>query len=54
MIGASGLSDDDDGKNDGLLWKLAESIRLQNNIFTASPLKSFSKFKIIFFQRILR
>jgi hypothetical protein len=27
MIGASGLSDDDDGKNDGLKWKLAESVR---------------------------
>ncbi len=25
MVGASGLSDDDDGKNDGLKWKLAES-----------------------------
>ena len=24
VIGASGLSDDDDGKNDGLKWKLAE------------------------------
>jgi hypothetical protein len=27
VIGASGLSDDDDGKNDGLKWKLAESAR---------------------------
>ncbi len=27
MIGASGLCDDDDGKNDGLKWKLAESVR---------------------------
>jgi hypothetical protein len=27
VIGASGLSDDDDGKNDGLKWKLAESVR---------------------------
>jgi hypothetical protein len=26
VIGASGLSDDDDGKNDGLKWKLAESV----------------------------
>jgi hypothetical protein len=25
VIGASELSDDDDGKNDGLKWKLAES-----------------------------
>jgi hypothetical protein len=24
---ASGLSDDDDGKNDGLKWKLEESVR---------------------------
>jgi len=24
--GASGRSDDDDGKNDGLKWKLAESV----------------------------
>ncbi len=24
-MGASGLNDDDDGKNDGLKWKLAES-----------------------------
>jgi hypothetical protein len=43
VIGASGLSDDDDGKNDRLKWKLAESVRQQNNIFTASPLSSFSK-----------
>jgi hypothetical protein len=27
VIGASGLSDDDDGKNYGLKWKLAESVR---------------------------
>ncbi len=27
VIGASGLSDDDDGKNEGLKWKLAESVR---------------------------
>ncbi len=26
VIGARGLSDDDDGKNDGLTWKLAESV----------------------------
>jgi hypothetical protein len=26
VIGASGLGDDDDGKNDGLKWKLAESV----------------------------
>ncbi len=26
VIGASGLSDDDDSKNDGLKWKLAESV----------------------------
>ena len=44
MIGASGLSDDDDGENDGRKWKLAEPIRLGNNIFTASLLSSFSKF----------
>ncbi len=36
----SGLSDDD-GKNDGLKWKLAESVRQRNNIFTASPLSAF-------------
>jgi hypothetical protein len=40
-IGASGLGDDDDGKNDGLKWKLAESVRKRNKIFTASPLLSF-------------
>ncbi len=27
VIGASGMSDDDDDKNDGLKWKLAESVR---------------------------
>ena len=27
MTGVSGLSDDDDGKNDGLKWKLADSVR---------------------------
>ncbi len=54
MIGVSALSDDDDGKHEGLLWKLAESVRLRNNIFTASPLTSFSKCKIRFFQRILK
>ncbi len=32
MIGACGLSDDDDGKNDGLKWKLEESVRQQNKI----------------------
>ncbi len=48
MFGASGVSDDDDGKNDGLKWKLAESVRLRNNIFTASMLSSFSKFTIRF------
>ncbi len=32
MIGASGLSDNDDGKNDGLR-KQAESVRLRNNGF---------------------
>jgi len=45
MISASGLSDDDDGKNDGLKSKIAESVRERNNILTASPLSSFSKFK---------
>ena len=49
MIGASGLSDDDDVKNEGLNWKLAESVRWWNNIFTTSPLSSFSKFKIRLF-----
>jgi hypothetical protein len=44
-MSASGLSDDDDDKNDGLKWKLAESVRKRKNIFTASPLSSFSKFK---------
>ncbi len=34
VIGPSGLSDDDDGKNDGRKWKLAESVRLRDNIFT--------------------
>jgi hypothetical protein len=28
VIGARGLSDDDIGKNDGLKWKLAESVLL--------------------------
>ncbi len=41
VIGASGLSDDNDGKNDGLKWKLAESVRYKNNILTAIPLSSF-------------
>jgi hypothetical protein len=27
VIRTSGLRDDDDGKNDGLKWKLAESVR---------------------------
>ncbi len=27
VSGACGLSDDDDGKNDGLKWKLADSVR---------------------------
>jgi hypothetical protein len=45
MIGASGLRDDNDSKNDGLKWKLAESVCYGNNIFMASPLSSFSKFK---------
>ncbi len=43
MIGASGLSDDDDGKNDGLKFKLAKSDRQRNYIVTASLLSSFSK-----------
>jgi hypothetical protein len=43
VIGASRLSDDDDSKNYGLKWKLAESAHWRNNIFTASPLSSFSK-----------
>jgi len=33
VIGASGLSDDDDGKNDGLKLKLTESGRRRNDIF---------------------
>jgi hypothetical protein len=43
VIGASRLSDDDDSKNYGLKWKLAESVHWRNNIFTASQLSSFSK-----------
>jgi len=50
VIGASGLSDDDDSQDDALKWKLAESVRWQNNIFPASPLSSYSKFKIRFFK----
>jgi hypothetical protein len=46
VIGASGLSDGDNGKNDGLKWKLAESVRQRNNIFTASPLSSFSNSRV--------
>jgi hypothetical protein len=49
-MAASGLSDDDDGKNDGLKWKLAESDGSRSIIFTASPLASFAKFKIRFFK----
>jgi hypothetical protein len=45
LIGASGLSDDDEGKNDGLKWKLAESVHWQDNVFAASPLCHFKKFK---------
>ncbi len=41
MTGACEQNDDDDGKNDGLKWKLAESVRLRNNIFTVCPLSSF-------------
>jgi hypothetical protein len=37
----SGLNDDDDGKNDGLKWKLAKSFRQRTNFFTANPLSSF-------------
>ncbi len=44
MIGASGLSDENDGKNEGPKWKLVESVRKRNNILTASPLSSFSNF----------
>ncbi len=47
MISKSGLGYDDDGKNDGLKWKLAELVRRWNNIFTTSPLSSFSKVKNI-------
>jgi len=53
VIGAIGLSDDDDGKNDGVKWKLAESVRLQNNIFTTSPLSSFTKSKTRIFKGLL-
>ena len=45
MIGANGLRDDDDGKNDGLKVKLAESVRYWKFIFTPGPLALFSKFK---------
>jgi hypothetical protein len=44
VIGASGLSDDDDGQK----WKLAEAFRYRNNIFTASQLSSHLKTKIRF------
>jgi hypothetical protein len=40
VIGASELSDGDDG----LKWKLMESVAKRNKILTASPLSSFSKF----------
>ncbi len=43
VIGASELSDDNDGKNDNLNWTLTESVRQRNNIFTASSLSSFLK-----------
>jgi hypothetical protein len=46
VIGDGGLNDEDDGKNEGLKWKLVESVRKKNNIITASPLTSFSKFKL--------
>jgi hypothetical protein len=36
VTGASELSDDDDGKNDRLKWKLAKSVHKGNNIFTVS------------------
>jgi hypothetical protein len=41
-MGASGLSDDDGGKNDGLICKLADPFRWRNNIFTAITVSSFS------------
>ncbi len=42
MIGASGLSDDGDNKNDGLKWKLAESF-LDSGI-TFLPLSCYHHF----------
>jgi hypothetical protein len=42
VISASGLNDDNVDKNDGMNWKLAESFRMRNNIFTAIPLSKFS------------
>jgi hypothetical protein len=43
VIGASGLSDNDNGKNDGLKWKLAESVRYRNDIL---PLVRYRQLKI--------
>jgi hypothetical protein len=43
MIAASGLSDDDDGKNDGLEWKLAESMPQR---LTFLPLVHYRHFQI--------
>jgi hypothetical protein len=41
MIGVSGLSDDDDGKNDGPEIETRGISPLAEYIFTASPLSSF-------------
>jgi hypothetical protein len=41
VIVVSGLSDADNGKNDGLEWALANPFHYWNIIFTAVPLSSF-------------
>ncbi len=44
MIGASGLSDDDDSNSGGLKWKVAKPFLIRNNILTAIPLSSIAHF----------
>ncbi len=44
MIGASGQSDDDDGKNDGLKLKLSDRIQSASGI-TFLPLVRYRHFK---------
>jgi hypothetical protein len=46
VIGARGLIDDDDGKNDGLKWKLAESVHWRNNIVPLVHYRHFQNSRV--------